>query len=338
MDREQPDAVDLGAVDRLRAEALVPLFKEVGDAGYAALEIARQMIEERAHVGVLVAEPVETEKAIKPLGKVYEGHGEKLGATGHELRRKHGHISVAWGRRLGVGPGLTGDIGWLQLLAGKRLGEERLGESIVGVGEIAHGIDNGVDSLRRVETERLVGHHLEQARLTIHQHRVVQEIVGYQADVLVLPHDNRDVAALNAIGKKRLYDLPDLRNHQVVVVIAREKLDYHLAGLGLAVGHLLYYVGISLLYYGRVDGKGRLGGFEETVVEIDNVALRTVIGVKALHMHRAGIVGLVKPLQQLPVAIAPTIYALLDVAHDKAASLMGNAVVEKHLEIGPLHG
>lgn len=156
--------------------------------------------------------------------------------------------------------------------------------------------------------------------------------------MLVLPHDNRDVAALNAIGKKRLYDLPDLRNHQVVVVIAREKLDYHLAGLGLAVGHLLYHVGISLLYYGRVDGKGRLGGFEETVVEIDNVALRTVIGVKALHMHRAGIVGLVKPLQQLPVAIAPTIYALLDVAHDKAASLMGNAVVEKHLEIGPLHG
>ena len=74
------------------------------------------------------------------------------------------------------------------------------------------------------------------------------------------------------------------------------------------------------------------------VVEVDDIALRAIIGVKALHLYGVGIVGLVQPLQQLPVAIAPPIDALLHVAHDETARLMGNTIVEKHLEVVPLHG
>lgn len=47
---------------------------------------------------------------------------------------------------------------------------------------------------------------------------------------------------------------------------------------------------------------------------------------------------LVEVLQELPVAVAPAIDALLHVSDDETSVLVSDAVVEQDFEVGPLHG
>ena len=70
---------------------------------------------------------------------------------------------------------------------------------------------------------------------------------------------------------------------------------------------------------------------------MNDVSLRAVVGIQAFYLNFA-IVFFVQIIQQMPVAVAPAIDALLHIAHNKTACLVSDAVVEQNLKVRPLDG
>ena len=80
---------------------------------------------------------------------------------------------------------------------------------------------------------------------------------------------------------------------------------------------------------------------EKGVVEIYDVTFGAVVGFQGMDFHHLVGIGefLVDGIQQSPVARAPTIDALLDIAHDEILRLlMTHTFLQQHLEVLPLYG
>ena len=158
--------------------------------------------------------------------------------------------------------------------------------------------------------------------------------------MLVLSDNDRYLVVGHAFVEQIFERLLYLDDHLMVVVVGRQHLYLDPSFLRLALRHFLCHLClfVGLLDDGRVLSEHGRGRVEESVVEVDDVALGTIVGVEVLLTYDVRVVMFVETLQELPVAIAPTVDALLDVTDDEAPVLVGDAVVEQNLEVGPLHG
>ena len=78
---------------------------------------------------------------------------------------------------------------------------------------------------------------------------------------------------------------------------------------------------------------------EEDVVELDDVALRTVVGIEGAGLYLLAVELLFDIVEQSPVARTPTVDALLYVAHNEVRGvLVAHGLGEEHTEILPLYG
>ena len=75
---------------------------------------------------------------------------------------------------------------------------------------------------------------------------------------------------------------------------------------------------------------------EEYVVEVDNVGFRAVVGVESCLSDVLVVELLADSVEQSPVAISPSVDALLYISHNQTCRMLCQAVVEQHLEVLPL--
>ena len=172
-------------------------------------------------------------------------------------------------------------------------------------------------------------------------------MVGNEGDVLVGTQQNGNLMGWNTSLKQFTDATGHLVEHVVVVVFSRQELDVDTSAILFALGVLLSDIRVGLLQLWGIAGIDftfalilELGSrLEETVVEDDNVLLRPIVGVEGLHLEL--FFGMRKlalnVVEQSPVARAPAIDALLDVAHDEVAAAAAHGLAKQHLEILPLH-
>ena len=119
--------------------------------------------------------------------------------------------------------------------------------------------------------------------------------------------------------------------------------EAHVA-LRLLLARQLTYVRVGLRQFlARVSvrfavpvGQHPAGGGEERVVESHDVRLTAPVGAQRARPDAEGRV-VADARQNLPVAVAPAVDALLDVAHYQAAFLSGQALLQQQPEVLPLH-
>ena len=160
-------------------------------------------------------------------------------------------------------------------------------------------------------------------------------------------HQDGDILLWDALRHESADGVGHQTERLFLVVFCRQERDLHLSLCGLPLGHALCYVvigafqlfclclvefalGLIFQFYGLQ---------EELIVEVDDVALRTVVRLQRKGLYLSAVELLLDVVEQSPVARAPAVDALLHVAHDEVgSSLMTHGFVEQHAEILPLHG
>ena len=75
---------------------------------------------------------------------------------------------------------------------------------------------------------------------------------------------------------------------------------------------------------------------EESVVELHDVSLRTIVGIERRRLYVVARKLLAYVVEQSPIARTPTIDALLNVAHYEASRILRHTILQQHFEIVPL--
>ena len=218
---------------------------------------------------------------------------------------------------------------------------------VVLVRQRVHRRYEDVQRRRVVETESLVRHNLQ---FGTHTGEVLRNLLYG----VVGAHDDGYIRRVGAEFYQMVYCLDRLVQRDVGVVVLRKQLDVYVSGVLALVGHLLAHVGIrTLQLFGKLHVvlaaallkvvELYLGGtLEESVVEVDDTARRTVVVRQRAYVeHVAHLRKLaLDVVQHTPVARTPAVDALLHVAHNQVAVLfaVAHALLEQHLEVLPLHG
>ena len=209
------------------------------------------------------------------------------------------------------------------------------------MGQQVHGLYQQTDGNGRVEAEGFVADYTDVRQVGGH-------VVGYLRDELVAAHEDGYVARRSTAGQQTAYLVGQTLEGRLTVAVGRQQLDAD-AARRLALGrHLLLHVGVGMAQL--VGTRGVLfaqpfvllarGLGKEGVVEQDDVALGTVVGLQGLHGdHLLSVCKLaVDGVEQSPVARAPAVDALLHVAHDEVLGLLvAHAFLQQQLEVLPLH-
>ena len=160
------------------------------------------------------------------------------------------------------------------------------------------------------------------------------------------------------LAEQPRYGCRDALHHErcrvgLVVGLSRQQLHLYSSHLRprMVCGYELHHVRVGFLKLRSHHVRPRIGNAlalkhgsmgEERVVKIYNVALRAIVGFQTVLMRcvrRVLKLG-VYVVEQAPVAFAPSVDALLHVAHDEicAAVLMTKTLEQQDLEVGPLNG
>ena len=311
VDADQPDAVNLRALNGLAAKRLVPFAEEGGEVGGLLADTGGKLVVEGAEIGALALLLVELEQAVELLGQL----------VGRQAKQFIGVVDEGFGQHVVERGGMQG-------LVAVSLGQSGTGNEIVGADKQAHGLDNGHDGRRGVEPEGFVAHHADFGQTG-------REIVGNERNLTVYSHQDgyRGIGHLLPLELKD--GLGDGLERALPVVFLRQEPDADVAFLLAAVRHLLGHVVVGRDCFVLSS----LG--EEDVVESDDRARRAVVGVEGADVQlTVGIGKLAANIgQQPPVAAAPAVDALLHVAHNQVLSaLVAHGLFKEHLEVLPLHG
>ena len=160
------------------------------------------------------------------------------------------------------------------------------------------------------------------------------------------------------LAEQPRYGCRDALHHErgrvgFVVGLSRQQLHLYASHLRprAVCGYELHHVRVGFLKLRSHHVRPRIGNAlalkhgsmgEERVVKIYNVALRAIVGFQTVLMgcvRRVLKLG-VYVVEQAPVAFAPSVDALLHVAHDEVCSavLMTETLEQQDLEVGPLNG
>ena len=171
------------------------------------------------------------------------------------------------------------------------------------MGEQSEGVDEYVDSIGGIETESLVGDDADVGHLT-------REILCDKGDIGVAAHEDGHLLGLDAFGLKSFHDIDRFPKHLVLIVIASQKTDADVTAVVTFLRHFLTDVGIGAF---QLFGLWRItegeplqisSGLEEGIVEGDDAALGTVVGVEGTDVELLGRIGelLLDIVEQSPVA------------------------------------
>ena len=220
-----------------------------------------------------------------------------------------------------------GGEGWWQLPLALLLQEGQC-DVVVGMSQVAQGLNDGDHSCRSVETEGFVAHHLQLWNRGV-------EVLGNDGYVSVGTHQDGDVGWRHSLVEERQHLVGQQLQRLSLIVVGRQQPHLHLPFVGTVVGHQLLHVVVGRHFLVL----GSLG--EEGVVEVDDAAGRAPIHAEGLHIHHLmGVAELrFDAGQQPPVATAPAVDALLHVAHDEVlGAFVAHRLLQQHLEVLPLHG
>ena len=156
-----------------------------------------------------------------------------------------------------------------------------------------------------------------------HVHAFRNQRLGKLRAFFLPAHQNRDVAGACAAGAHFRYRI----QHRLHLV--GSEADTHAPRLRLAAAGSLGHVGIHILQAHRRCGKG-----EKLAVEAHHLAGTAPVVPGVFHAC-AGELPLHLPSEQAPVRVAPSVYALFDVAHDEIIP-RGVGVPQQRQEIVPL--
>ena len=205
--------------------------------------------------------------------------------------------------------------------------------------EQAQGIDDETDGTRGVEAEGFVG---DDAHLG-HRGEEMARDDGYGG---IVAHEDGDAALTDVLSQERGDNLRCLIQHGLFVVGRGQQSDVYKTSLLTLVGYELLDIGIGLLeLFGLQRTEFLLGEIleigdmtEEGIVEVDDATLGAVVGAEVARLDL--LVGelTLDIVQESPVARAPTVDALLHVAHDEVGGvLVAHGFGEQHVEVAPLN-
>ena len=334
MDGDQADAIGLVALDGLGVEVVVPLVEERVDIAGIVGDKVGELVVEGTEISALTLDLAEAEDGVEAFAELVEGQRAQ-GREGLDIVGGQEGIEVVIGQeQLVVGGGTVEDV----LLPG--LHDGGLGELVVGVYQEAQGTDDEADSTRGVEAEGFVGD-------DAHSGHDGQEMAGDNGDGGIVAHEDGDAALADVLGHKRGYDVCHLLEHALFIIGCGQQSDVYQSSVLALVGYQLFYVGIGLLELFGLEGTEfllgeilELGGMaEEGVVERDDATLRTVVGLEVARLNLLLGELVLDAVEQSPIARAPTVDALLHVAHDEVGGvLVAHGLGEQHVEVAPLDG
>ena len=215
-----------------------------------------------------------------------------------------------------------------------------LSELVVGVDEQTEGAHNETDGAGGVEAEGFVGN-------DAHLRHLCEEMTGDEGNSRIGSYQDGDAALADALGHEGGDDLGRLVEDGFLVVIARQEPDVDMACCLLGGGNLLLHIGIGAFQlFGLVVAEFFLGEVfefgsmaEEGIVEFDDTSLGTVVRTQVAGLDLLFGELVLDAVEQSPVARAPTVDALLDVAYDEIGGvLVAHGLGEQYVEVTPLDG